>query len=131
MWKLANCDLSLSVFVIAIALENRCSQGSVKPNCYQSLLCRRGRWNSVGKSRKSVSFICHLMLLLTKAFSSDGDKLVTESSQPAPLNEIEALKTKLYRTLEEIRGKSSKLTVHDLRRLLFRCAATLISLGKV
>jgi hypothetical protein len=33
--------------------------------------------------------------------------------------------------MEEIRGKSSSLTVQDLKRLLFRCAATLISLEKV
>jgi len=32
--------------------------------------------------------------------------------------------------MEEIRGKHSMLTVQDLKRLLFRCAATLISLGK-
>lgn len=34
-------------------------------------------------------------------------------------------------TLGEIRSKKSSLTVQDLKRLLFRCAATLISLQKV
>ncbi|KAF9475060.1 hypothetical protein BDN70DRAFT_996680 [Pholiota conissans] len=58
------------------------------------------------------------------------DKLATAPPQTAPSAEIEDLKTKLYHTLEDIRGKNSKLTVHDLRRLLFRCAATLISLEK-
>jgi phosphatidylinositol 4-kinase len=33
--------------------------------------------------------------------------------------------------MEEIRGKNSTLTVQDLKRLLFRCAATLISMEKV
>ncbi|CAA7271519.1 unnamed protein product [Cyclocybe aegerita] len=58
------------------------------------------------------------------------DKLATLPPQRAPPTEIEALKIKLSNTLEEIRGKKSKLTVHDLRRLLFRCAATLISMEK-
>jgi len=49
----------------------------------------------------------------------------------APSAEINALKSKLSSTLDEIRGKNSKLTVHDLRRLLFRCAATLIAMEKV
>jgi hypothetical protein len=37
----------------------------------------------------------------------------------------------MARTMEEIRRKNSTLTVQDLKRLLFRCAATLISLAKV
>ncbi|KAF9564367.1 hypothetical protein CPC08DRAFT_705318 [Agrocybe pediades] len=57
-----------------------------------------------------------------------ADKLATLPPQSAPSTEISALKSKLSNSLEEIRGKSSALTVHDLRRLLFRCAATLISL---
>jgi phosphatidylinositol 4-kinase len=46
----------------------------------------------------------------------------------APPTEIDVLKSKLSQTLEGIREKSSKLTVHDLRRLLFRCAATIIAM---
>jgi phosphatidylinositol 4-kinase len=34
-------------------------------------------------------------------------------------------------TMNAIRGKTSPLTIQDLKRLLFRCAATLISLEKV
>ncbi|KAF8163506.1 hypothetical protein B0H34DRAFT_795214 [Crassisporium funariophilum] len=61
----------------------------------------------------------------------DGaDKLATLPPQTAPSAEINALKFKLSHTMEEIRKKNSSLTVHDLRRLLFRCAATLISLEK-
>lgn len=56
------------------------------------------------------------------------DKLATLPPEHAPALEIDALKDKLSHTLEEIRGKSSKLTVHDLRRLLFRCAATIIAM---
>ncbi|KDR73543.1 hypothetical protein GALMADRAFT_227988 [Galerina marginata CBS 339.88] len=59
------------------------------------------------------------------------DKLATVPPQAAPSTEINTLKSKLSDTLEEIRGKNSKLTVHDLRRLLFRCAAMLISMEKI
>ncbi|KAF8798204.1 hypothetical protein BYT27DRAFT_7178838 [Phlegmacium glaucopus] len=59
-----------------------------------------------------------------------SDKLATLPPQNAPSTEIKALKAKLSDTMEEIRAKNSNLTVHDLRRLLFRCAATLISLKK-
>lgn len=45
--------------------------------------------------------------------------------------EIQALKNKLENTQEDILSKNSTLTVQDLKRLLFRCAATLISLEKV
>lgn len=51
--------------------------------------------------------------------------------QLAPSAEIRALKAKMASTTDEIRSKSSTLTVQDLRVLLFRCAATLISLEKV
>ncbi|KAJ6591860.1 1,3-beta-glucan synthase component-domain-containing protein [Mycena vulgaris] len=50
--------------------------------------------------------------------------------QAAPSAEIQALKGKMARTLDEIRSKVSSSTVQDLKRLLFRCAATLISLPK-
>jgi hypothetical protein len=42
--------------------------------------------------------------------------------------EIRVLKQRMISTLAEIRGKNSAMTVQDLKRLLFRCAATLISL---
>lgn len=60
-----------------------------------------------------------------------ADKLEKLPPQMAPLEELRALKTKLANTMNEIRNKSSDLTVQDLKRLLFRCAATLISLQEV
>ena len=57
-----------------------------------------------------------------------ADKLEKLPPQAAPSGEIQALKVKLEKTMEEIQGKNSILTVQDLKRLLFRCAATLISL---
>ncbi|KAJ7286212.1 hypothetical protein C8J57DRAFT_1496884 [Mycena rebaudengoi] len=58
------------------------------------------------------------------------DKLEKLPPQAAPSAEIQALKAKMARTLQEIRSKVSSSTVQDLKRLLFRCAATLISLPK-
>lgn len=46
----------------------------------------------------------------------------------APFVEIKALKAKLAISVAEIRDRTSKLTVQDLRRLLFRCAAVLMAL---
>lgn len=46
----------------------------------------------------------------------------------APFVEIKALKAKLAISVAEIRDRVSKLTVPDLRRLLFRCAAVLMAL---
>ncbi|KAF9526949.1 hypothetical protein CPB83DRAFT_856867 [Crepidotus variabilis] len=59
------------------------------------------------------------------------DKLATLPPEAAPSTEIDALRGKMQNTLDEIRGKNSKLTVHDLRRLLFRTAATLIAMEKI
>ncbi|KAF9014020.1 hypothetical protein BDQ17DRAFT_1475819 [Cyathus striatus] len=61
------------------------------------------------------------------ASRSGLDKLELLPPQSAPLKEVNALREKLADTMEEIRKKQSSLTVNDLRRLLFRCAATLIS----
>jgi phosphatidylinositol 4-kinase len=51
--------------------------------------------------------------------------------QVAFSTEIQALRCQMLQTMNEVRQKKSSLTVHDLRRLLFRCAATLISLDHV
>ncbi|KII89099.1 hypothetical protein PLICRDRAFT_698221 [Plicaturopsis crispa FD-325 SS-3] len=59
-----------------------------------------------------------------------ADKLDKLPPSQAPFSEIQALKTKLAKTLEEIRGHVSTLTVQDLKRLLFRSAATVISMTK-
>ncbi|KAJ7085721.1 hypothetical protein B0H15DRAFT_846088 [Mycena belliarum] len=58
------------------------------------------------------------------------DQLEKLPPQAAPSAEIQALQAKMARTLEEIRSKVSSSTVQDLKRLLFRCAAVLISLPK-
>ncbi|KAF7980170.1 hypothetical protein HWV62_39641 [Athelia sp. TMB] len=58
------------------------------------------------------------------------DKLDKLPPQRISTTEIVALKNKLANTEEDIVNKRSSLTVQDLKRLLFRCAATLISLEK-
>ncbi|KAJ7632956.1 hypothetical protein FB45DRAFT_913996 [Roridomyces roridus] len=58
------------------------------------------------------------------------DQLEKLPPQAAPSEEIQALKAKVARTLDEVKKKVSSSTVQDLKRLLFRCAATLISLPK-
>ncbi|KAK7467455.1 Phosphatidylinositol 4-kinase stt4 [Stygiomarasmius scandens] len=58
------------------------------------------------------------------------DKLEIIPPRDAPSREVAALKKKMSDSMDEIRSKSSHLTVQDLKRLLFRCAATLISMQK-
>ncbi|KAL4067760.1 hypothetical protein J3A83DRAFT_4359655 [Scleroderma citrinum] len=48
--------------------------------------------------------------------------------QSAPSEIVEALKRKMAETTDAIRNKNNTLVVQDLKRLLFRCATTLISL---
>ncbi|KAF9246393.1 hypothetical protein BU15DRAFT_85159 [Melanogaster broomeanus] len=61
-------------------------------------------------------------------FSGEVAGLRLASHKDAPHADILALKEKMADTMNDIRGKTSTLTVQDLTRLLFRCAATLISL---
>ncbi|KAG7092795.1 hypothetical protein E1B28_009114 [Marasmius oreades] len=65
---------------------------------------------------------------LRLASRSVSEQIELLPPEHAPSAEIGALKDKLSRSMKEIRGKSSSLTVQDMKRLLFRCAATLISL---
>ncbi|PPQ71810.1 hypothetical protein CVT24_006200, partial [Panaeolus cyanescens] len=57
-------------------------------------------------------------------------KLTSVVPEDTPMDEVLSLKSTLAHTMEEIRNKTSKHTVHDLRRLLFRCAAILITLNQ-
>lgn len=49
----------------------------------------------------------------------------------APSIVLRELEKKMLDMMESIRSKNSNLVIDDLKRLLFRCAATLISLEKV
>jgi hypothetical protein len=66
--------------------------------------------------------------LTCRISGADKEKL---PPQTAPSSEILALKEKMANSINEIRNKSSALTVQELKRLLFRCAATLIAMQKV
>ena len=118
-----------SFSIVLIAMESWCCESPCKPNCNKIILCRRGGGHSSSKSWRLSSFHPLFYPLLT--IHSGNDKHTTLPPQIAPSTEISALKAKLSYTMEEIRVKNSNLTVHDLKRLLFRCAATLISLKKV
>lgn len=61
----------------------------------------------------------------------DADDLQKTPPEKVPQEEIAALKAKLATALKEIQDKSSTLTVQELKRLLFRCAAVLISITGV
>ncbi|KAL1668533.1 hypothetical protein GGF50DRAFT_96468 [Schizophyllum commune] len=63
--------------------------------------------------------------LASRQDSGELDKLPPTS---APLDELHALKAKLAQSLEDIRNKHSGLTVQNLKRLLFRAAATLLAM---
>ncbi|KAG6820652.1 hypothetical protein H0H93_013851 [Arthromyces matolae] len=64
------------------------------------------------------------------AWHSGPDKLDKLPPHSAPSVEIHDLKRKLARTTEDILNKTTSLTVQDLKRLLFRCAAALLSLDQ-
>jgi phosphatidylinositol 4-kinase A len=53
-----------------------------------------------------------------------------EDGQTSP-QEIRLLKARMAESICDIAEKHSKMTLHDLKRLLFRCAATIIALEKV
>lgn len=55
---------------------------------------------------------------------------ITSSESVADL-EAEKLKLKIHNAIEDIREKRHPMAIRDLKRLLFRCAATLIYAEKV
>ncbi|TRM58568.1 hypothetical protein BD626DRAFT_550606 [Schizophyllum amplum] len=63
--------------------------------------------------------------LASRQESGEVDKLPPMS---APVDEVHALRAKLAQSLDDIRNKHSSLTVQNLKRLLFRAAATLIAM---
>jgi hypothetical protein len=48
-----------------------------------------------------------------------------------PEAEIRVLKSTLAVALNEIQNKTSKMSAHDLRRILFRCASVLLTFPSV
>ena len=59
------------------------------------------------------------------------NELEKPQAHTSPIAELAALKKRMAEALSELRAKESHLTVRDLKHLLFRCAATLISAPKV
>ncbi|KAF8350539.1 hypothetical protein F5887DRAFT_939764 [Amanita rubescens] len=59
-----------------------------------------------------------------------GESSGTRLTQPGSSADVQCLKEQLSQASNGVRKKSSTLTVHDLRRLLFRCAAFILSVEK-
>ncbi|TFK30200.1 atypical/PIKK/PI4K protein kinase [Coprinopsis marcescibilis] len=59
--------------------------------------------------------------------SVSSDQLANPPPQHTPVEMVDALRRDMKQATKDIRDKKSVLTVHDLRRLLYRCAAVLIS----
>ncbi|KAM6500354.1 hypothetical protein JOM56_003368 [Amanita muscaria] len=57
------------------------------------------------------------------------DKLEQQTPESSSVD-VQSLKMQLSRAFEGVREKSSTLTVHDLRRLLFRCASFILAMKK-
>jgi phosphatidylinositol 4-kinase len=79
---------------------------------------RSGMWDRV----------CAFLSINHAVAQKELDKPQTQNT---PLPEVDAIKARLSKALQEIRAKDSHLTVRDLKHFLFRCAATLISAPKV
>lgn len=71
-----------------------------------------------------------IVLIVSRPFLA-SDVLDKPPPQNAPPEVIEVLKSKMADTFDAIRNRNSNLMVQDLKRLLFRCATTLISLEHV
>ncbi|KAA1469432.1 atypical/PIKK/PI4K protein kinase [Dentipellis sp. KUC8613] len=59
-----------------------------------------------------------------------GDKLEQAPHEHDPVAALQGLKDKMSTALHGLREKHTSLTIQDLKRLLFRCGSTLISLPK-
>jgi phosphatidylinositol 4-kinase len=76
----------------------------------------------------------HLSDLRSHASADSGlaeDGLTNPPPEDAPATELQKLEEEMAKNEQDIRMKKSALTIHDLRRLLYRCAAALISLKDV
>jgi phosphatidylinositol 4-kinase len=60
-----------------------------------------------------------------------GKNLQKPPDENDPVPEIAALREKMHSALAAVRDKRNPFTVQDLKRLLFRCAASLIAVTKV
>lgn len=81
-------------------------------------------------SRRTGGFVFFSSLFVAQEII-DQNKLEKPQAHTSPIAELAALKKRMTEALAELRAKESHLTVRDLKHLLFRCAATLISAPKV
>ncbi|KAF8643783.1 hypothetical protein AX16_008802 [Volvariella volvacea WC 439] len=64
------------------------------------------------------------------AMGQGTDKVERLPPMVEPSTELRALKTKLDQYIDEVHNKQSTHTVHEMKRLLFRCAAAFIAIPK-
>jgi phosphatidylinositol 4-kinase len=60
-----------------------------------------------------------------------GKNLQKPTDEKDPVPEIAALREKMHSALAAVRDKRNSFTIQDLKRLLFRCASSLIAVTKV
>lgn len=60
-----------------------------------------------------------------------GKNLQKATDEQDPVPEISALREKMHSALAAVREKRNSFTIQDLKRLMFRCASSLISVTKV
>ena len=60
-----------------------------------------------------------------------GKNLQKPPDENDPVLEIAALREKMHSALAAVRDKRNPFTIQDLKRLLFRCASSLIAVTKV
>jgi phosphatidylinositol 4-kinase len=60
-----------------------------------------------------------------------GKNLQKPPDEKDPVPEIAALREKMHSALAAVRDKRNSFTIQDLKRLLFRCASSLIAVTKV
>jgi len=79
---------------------------------------------------QGTGHLLRVVLIVSQPFLA-SDVLDKPPPQNAPSEVVEVLKSKMADTFDTIRNRNSNLMVQDLKRLLFRCATTLISLEDV
>ncbi|KAJ8594622.1 hypothetical protein M405DRAFT_469254 [Rhizopogon salebrosus TDB-379] len=99
-----------------------------------SSLCHLSSWKSdrvrvLASQLASKCYFAGEVAGLRLAAPKNHDALDKIAPQ-MPSADVQAFKTKMADTMDDIRNKRSSLTVQDLKRLLFRCAAILISLNQ-
>ena len=116
-------------FIGNFGLEAGSYQGPRFADCIEILLQWGDRWTETVPAHRWICFFFSSLFVAQEII--DQNKLEKPQAHTSPIAELAALKKRMAEALAELRAKESHLTVRDLKHLLFRCAATLISAPKV